>query len=326
MAFDLVVFNKQVYIATTELVAQQVQLFNAASAGAITLASISDNMGDFAMEASFKQIAGLVRRRDVYNGSNDVASVRLTHLQNNTVKVPSGTPPVDFEQAQYNWILQNPALAASMIGQQLAVATLQDMLNTAISAAVAAISAETSVNYAASGTLAFGDLVRGAGKFGDRQGALAAWVMHSKSMTDLWANAVTNNEKLFVYGTVSVLRDPFGRLFVMTDSDSLVATTTTSDEPPVTTTKYKVLGLVPGAIMVEQNPDFDSYMQRSTGKENIQNSYQAEWSYNLGLYGYSWDITAGGKAPTNASIATSANWERTSTDIKDTAGVLITAS
>lgn len=316
MAFDLVVFNKQVYLVTTELVAQQVNLFNAASAGAITLVSEADNMGDFAMRASFKQIAGLVRRRDVYNGGNSVSAVRLIHLQNNTVKVPSGTPPVEFEAAQYNWILENPELAALTIGQQLAVATLQDMLNTAIAGAVAAISAETDLQHTTTSALTFGDLVKGAGKFGDRQGQLAAWIMHSKSMTDLWTNAVNNNETLFTYGTVSVVRDAFGRVFVMTDSDSLTDTTGSS---PV----YKVLGLVPGAVMVEQNPDFDSNMQRVNGKENIQNSYQAEWSYNLGLYGYSWDITSGGKAPSNASIATPANWERTATDGKDTAGIMI---
>ncbi|MDR2743822.1 MAG: hypothetical protein LBB66_01280 [Desulfovibrio sp.] len=31
MAFDLIVFNRQVYLATTELVAQQINLFNEAA-------------------------------------------------------------------------------------------------------------------------------------------------------------------------------------------------------------------------------------------------------------------------------------------------------
>ena len=318
MPFDVIVFNRQVYLVATELVAQQVALFNAASGGAITLISSNDNQGDFAMRASFKKISDLVRRRDVYNGSNAVSAARLTQLQNNAVKIPAGTPPVEFEQAQYEWIKQNPELAALTIGTQLAVATMQDMLNTAISGAAAAISGVASLNYATSAALAFSDLVQGAGKFGDRQGQITAWIMHSKSMTDLYANAVANAERLFVYGTVNVLRDPFGRLLIMTDSDALVDT---SGSP----TKYNVLGLVQGAIMVEQNNDFRSNIQTSNGKENIQDSYQAEWSYNLGLLGYSWDIASGGKAPNNAAIATAANWDNTATSEKDTAGVLIKA-
>lgn len=314
MAFDLVVFNRWVYLVLTETVAQQVQLFNEASAGSITLISTTENVGDFAMKASFKQIANLVRRRDVYNGSTAVPESRLQQLQNNSVKVPSGTPPVVFEAAQYAWVQQNPEQAAIVIGEQLAVAMMQDMLNTAIIGAVAAISSQASVNHNAAAALTFGDLVKGAGKFGDRMARVAAWVMHSKSMTDLFGEAVNNNSNLFVYDTISVVADPFGRRFVMTDSDGLVDAS-----------KYKTLGLVSGAVMVEQNSDFRSNITTTNGTENIQDSYQAEWSYNLGLLGYSWNMTTGGKAPTNAAIGTAASWERTASDIKDTAGVMITS-
>ncbi|UQZ90211.1 hypothetical protein C4J81_13770 [Deltaproteobacteria bacterium Smac51] len=318
MAFDLIVFNRQVYLVLTETLAQQVNLFNAASAGAITLVPTSENVGDFAMRASFKQIANLVRRRDVYNGSNTVTEARLQQLQNNSVKVPSGTPPIIYEAAQYNWVKQNPESAALVIGEQLAVGMMGDMLNVAISGAVAAISAVTDLNHMASTAITFNDLVQGAGKFGDRMGALAAWVLHSKSMTDLYGNAVTNGERLFSYEAVNVIQDPFGRRFIMTDSDSLVDN---AGQP-----KYKLLGLVPGAVMVEQNNDFDANTTRDNGTENIQTSYQAEWSYQLGVLGYSWNVANGGKAPSNAAIATPASWDKTATSIKDTAGVLITAS
>ena len=320
MAFDIVVFNNQVYLVLTETITQKVDLFNSASGGAITLVSTSENTGDFAMKASFKSIAGLVRRRDVYNGSNPVAEARLTHLQNNSVKVASGTPKVVWEAAQYAWVQQNPERAAIVIGEQLAAGMLADMLNVAVSGAAAAISSVPELNHAAAAAPTFGDLVTGAGKFGDRMGALAAWVLHSKSMTDLYGAAVANGERLFTYESVNVIQDPFGRRFVMTDSDALVDATDPDN------TKYRLLGLVPGAVMVEQNSDFRANVVSTNGTENIQDSYQAEWSYNLGLYGYSWDITNGGKAPTNAAIATVASWERTSTSVKDTAGVMITAS
>jgi hypothetical protein len=315
MAFDPIVFNRQIYLATTELVAQQIQLFNAASRGALALIPGTGNVGDYTMRASFRAIGNLVRRRNVYSGTDDVAAVRLQQLQNNSVKVASGTPPVEFETAQYDWILQNPELAALTIAEQLAPATLQDMLNTAISATAAAISGQADLNYAADDPLTFGSLVQGAGKFGDRQAQIAAWIMHSKSMTDLFVNAATNNERLFTYGTINVVQDPFGRIFVMTDSESLVS----GDS-------YKVLGLVNGGVVVEQNDDFDSNMTRTNGKENIINTYQAQWSYNLGVYGYSWDTASGGHAPTNTAVGTAANWDLMATSLKDTAGVMITTT
>lgn len=78
--------------------------------------------------------------------------------------------------------------------------------------------------------------------------------------------------------------------------------------------------------MVEQNQDFESNLVRENGTENIRNTFQAEWSYNIGLLGFSWNITNGGKAPTNTSINTPASWDRTATSVKDTAGVMITAN
>ncbi len=316
MAFDLVVFNTQVRTVATETVSEQVRLFNEASAGAITLVPGAENSGDISMRASFKQIAGLVRRRDVHNGANAVSASRLAQLTNNFVKVAAGTPPIVWEAAQYAWVRQNPEAAAIVIGEQLAAGMLADMLNVAISGAVAAVSNvdELTLETAAAPTL--GDLVSGAGKFGDRMGSLAAWVLHSKTMIDLYGNAVSNGQKLFTYDTVNVIADPFGRRFVMTDCDALKDT---SGGPAA----YRILGLTSGAVMVEQNDDFRANIQSSNGTENIQDSYQAEWSYNLGLLGYSWKDGTGVKAPSNAAIADSGNWEKTASSNKDTAGVLI---
>lgn len=317
MAFDLEKFNAQVYTAATEIVDQQVELFNAASAGALVLSPSSNNVGDFSMKASFKGIANLVRRRDVNNGTGTVAATRLSQLKNVSVKVASGTKPIDFERAQFNWIKQNPALAASTIGTQLAAAMMQDQLNTAVRGLAAAIGAQASLVHDISAVAdndkaTFAGLTSAAGKFGDRSMDVRAWIMHSKPMTDLYLQSLANAERLFQYGTVSVMRDPFGRVFVVTDSPALVATN-----------KYTTLGLVEQAAMVEPNNDFDAVMVDSTGKENIQSTYQAEWSYNLGLLGYAWNTAAGGSAPSDTAIGTGANWTKIATSAKDTAGVAL---
>lgn len=317
MAFDLEVFNRQVYTAATEVVDQQVELFNANSNGTIVLRPSNVNMGDFSMEASFKAISKLVRRRDVANGNNAVSAVRLGQLKNVSVKVASGTSPIVWERAQFAWIKQNPAQAAAVIGEQLAKAMLQDQLNVAIKGLVAAMGANSAVVLNKSGdtgneAIRPAYLAAAAGLFGDRQMDIAAWVIHSKSMTDLWQNALANAERLFVYESVAVLRDPFGRIFVMTDSPDLLATDV-----------YSTLGLVEGAALVEPNNDFDAVTVDTTGKENIQTTYQAEWSYNLGLRGYAWKTDDGGAAPSDTALGTGTNWEKVVTSNKDTAGVLL---
>ena len=316
MAFDLAVFNKQTYTAMTETVAQQVDLFNAASGGTITLAP-ADNQGDFSIEASFKAISGLVRRRDAY-GTGDVNSKALEMLSNASVKVAAGTPPVAFQPQQYTWIKQNPALAALKIGEQLAKAQMQDMVNTAVRGAVAACTGNAGVKYDGTAAVAsFTALNTTAAKFGDRMMDIKAWIVHSKVMTDLYANALTNAQQLFTYENINIVRDPFGRLFIVTDAAPLFIDAATDN--------YITLGLVSGGVAVQTNADFNAVMVDTVGKENIITTYQAEWTYNVGVKGYTWDAANGGKSPNDTALGTATNWDKTASDDKDTAGVMLTS-
>lgn len=334
MAFDLEKFNSQVYTTATELVDQQVNLFNEASDGALVLAPSSANMGDFSIRAGFKLISGLVRRRDANNGTDPIATARLLQLKEASVKVAAGTPPIAFEPAQYRWIQQNPELAALTIGSQLSQAMLQDELNVAISGLVAAISNNTEVvndiSAATVKTPTLSSLVSTAMKFGDRSNAIRVWIMHSKSMGDIYQEGIKNGEQLFQYGDVAVTRDPFGRLYIMTDSPALYVPGTTgkpaegdTPEAPATPAKYHILGLASQAALVQPNNDFEAVLVDKTGTENIQRTYQAEWSYNVGLLGYSWKAETGGSSPSSVALGTAANWQQIATSKKDTAGVLM---
>lgn len=318
MAFDLVVFNKQVYTGLTETVDQQLDAFNAASNNAIMLAPSNSNMGDFALEASFKAISGLVRRRNAA-ASTAVTATNLQQLKKASVKVAAGTPPITFEPTQYRWILESPERAAVVIADQLARAMLQDQLNVAITGLVAAITAQTAVTHTVTTTATIASLTAAAAKFGDRSNSIAAWIVHSKVMNDVWQNALANSNQLFRWGDVTVREDQFGRRFIMTDSPALIKAKS-GDE---TADTYISLGLVQQAALVEPNNDFDATMVDTTGKENIQRTYQAEWSYNLGLYGYSWNTTAGGASPTDTALGTGTNWTKIASSIKDTAGVAL---
>ncbi|MCQ9121576.1 hypothetical protein MUU45_001125 [Rodentibacter pneumotropicus] len=312
MSFDLQVFNKQTQLALTETVDQDIDKFNKASGGTIVLQNAPVE-GDFDIRASFKAVAGLVRRRNAY-GQGTVEAKRLEQLLNVAVKVAAGTPPLEYEPQQYHWILKNPELAAITIGQQLAKARLADMLNTAVLGGVAAIGGNTkTVLDDKTQAPTFRTLNKGAALFGDRSGSLKAWVMHSTTLHTLFENALTNTERLFNYDNINVVRDPFGRVFVVTDSPALV----NADG------SYNTLGLVENAILVGGNNDFNSVILPKVGGENIGATYQAEWTYNLGILGYKWDMTAGGKSPNDTALGTSTNWEKSATFDKDTAGVLV---
>lgn len=314
---DLAVYSEYAYSSMTEVLAQQIELFNGASDGVIVLVPAA-HQGDFSDEAFFAKISGLVRRRNAY-GSGAIAQKTLKHLVDTSVKVAAGTSEIRLDPGQFRWIQQNPEVAGAALGQQLAGDLLADMLNTAIGCTVSALSAQSAVVHG-DGTAdpTFVGLTETAGLFGDRQNAIRAWVMHSTPVTKLYVNALTNAENLFKYDTVNVIRDPFGRLFVVTDSPSLQWSVTT----PSPASGFMSLGLVQGGIYVGQNNDFDAAETVATGDENIKRTYQAEWSYNVGVQGFAWDKPNGGKSPTDAALFTASNWDKYSTSIKDLAGVL----
>lgn len=314
---DLSVFSEYAYSAATEVLMQQIELFNAASRNTIMLTTKA-NQGDYSDEAFWKKINGLVRRRNAY-GSGAVTSVTLEHLLDTSVKVAAGTPPVQMPPSQFRWIQRSPEEAGAVVGQQLAVDMLADMLNTGIIAGRTALSQVAAVNFDGTGetiaTMNPKQLNNGSRLFGDQSQAVVAWIMHSTPIHDFYGNAIDNQNRLFEYGTVNVVSDPMGRVFVVSDSPGLV----TSGTPDT----YHTMGLVGGAIVVEQNDDFDDNMDTTNGDENIQRSYQAEWSYNTGVKGFAWDKTNGGKSPTDAALATATNWDKYATDNKSLAGVIV---
>ena len=113
---------------------------------------------------------------------------------------------------------------------------------------------------------------------------------------------------------MQVIQDGFNRRLIVTDASPLTA----SGSPE----GFHTLGLVDGAIAVQQNNDFFANIETSNGGENIARTWQAEWSNNIGVKGYKWDTTVASPV-TTAKLATEANWDKVATSIKDTAGVIV---
>lgn len=315
---DMKVFNDFLYSAATETIRQQIELFNTASGNALTLQT-TGNVGDFSHEVTYGAIANLMRRRDAY-GSGSVSTQSLGQLDHVAVKIAGGTAPVLFEPQQFAWIQRNPEEAGVVIGEQVARGVIADEVNTAILSLQAALSGNSAVMHdATTGTLNLNALNRGAAKFGDRAMDLVAWIIHSKPMHDLFESALNNSNTLFEFGTVRIMQDGFGRRFVMTDSPALFE----ADGVESGTDAYHTIGLTAGAATVEDNDDYYGTIEEKTGNENIQRVFQAEYTFNLGLKGYSWDTAV--KSPTDAALGTAGNWTKIATDDKSTAGVMVSS-
>ena len=176
--------------------------------------------------------------------------------------------------------------------------------------AVNDVSATAGVNYST---------INGAhAKFGDASARIVAQVMTGAMYHKLIGQNLTNATQLFNSQSVNIV-DILGRPVIVTDAPALYSAAVTS---PATPAKQRVLSLADSAAIVHDGSDVVTSVQTSNGKERIETTFQADYSFGLGLKGYAWDTANGGKSPTNAELATGSNWDKFATSVKSTAGVI----
>ena len=312
------VFNDYIMKATIETLDQYLEAFNAASRGAIVL-SPDGFTGDFLQESFFQTLAAAQRRVDRYAANGAAPITDLAELKNSSVKVAGGFGPVRYEPSQMTWLERPTAQGVEVASRAFAEILLKDQLNTAIAALVAAITAQSAAVNDISATLGISQaaLNNTHAKFGDASQNLVTQVMQGTTYHKLIGQALTNSEQLFHAGNVRVI-DILGKVSVVTDAPALMQAGV--DPAP---NKEIILSLVQGAALVHDGRDLISNVQTSNGKERIETTLQVDYTFGLGLKGYTWDQTAGGKSPTDAELATGTNWDKTATSIKHTAGVAL---
>lgn len=308
------VFNKYMMPAIIETLGQQIAKFNAASGGAIML-STGGWEGDFLQESFYAAIHSARRRVDRYASNGNATPTDLTQLKHSSVKVAGGFGPIRFEPGQMTWLNKPTAEGIEVASRNFAEALLQDQLNTAIAACVAAISNQAGATNDVSATagLTYSALNDAHAKFGDSSSLIVANVMTGQVYHKLIGQNLANVQQLFQYGAVTVV-DILGKTVVVTDAPALYATGTPNLQ--------KVLGLVSGAATVTDAGDVITNIDTTNGKERIETTMQVDYTFGLGLKGYTWDEANGGKSPTDAELATGTNWDKVATDIKHTAGVI----
>jgi hypothetical protein len=311
---DMEVFNKYIMPATIESLAQMVQKFNAASRNTIRLTTEGFE-GDFLQESFFAAIHSAQRRVNRYAANAAQAATDLTQLKHSSVKVAGGFGPILFEPAQLTWLRKPTTEGIEVASRNFAEALMADQLNTAIAALVAAISNNASATNDVSATAGLDYVaINGAhAKFGDHSGNIAADVITGDVYHKLIAQNLANTSRLFESTGVNVV-DILGKVMVVTDAPALYETGTPN--------KNKVLGLAESAAIVHDGADLVSNIQTSNGKKRIETTMQVDYTFGLGLKGYTWDETTGGKSPTDAALATGANWDQVASSVKHTAGVI----
>ncbi len=314
---DMKVYNDDIVGTTIELLGQKTDLFNANSGGAIVLSSAGFR-GDFSRESFFNQIASAMRRVDRYAAIASQAATPLTQAELVGVKVAGGFGPVLFEPAQMTWLQEDPASAIRAISEGFSDALLADQLHTAIAAGVAAVSGVAGLvtDVSASAGLSQSLLNNSHAKFGDQSQLLVTDVMTGAAYHKLIGEALTNSGQLFQAGNVLVV-SILGKRVIVTDSPALYEAGTPN--------KSKILSLTSNAIVVDNTSDIISNIDTTNGQTRIQSTWQADYTFGLKLKGYSWDVTNGGKSPTDAEIATSSNWDKAVAENKHTLGTLAIA-
>ena len=308
------VFNQYIMPATIETLSQMVDKFNEASRGTIRLTTGGFD-GDFLQESFFAGIHAAQRRVNRYAAQGAASATDLTQLKKSSVKVAGGFGPIRFEPSQLTWLNKPTTEGVEVASRNFAEALLRDQLNTSIAALRAALANVAGVtnDVSGSGGINYQALNGAYAKFGDSSSRIAANVMTGEVYHKLIGQNLSNAQQLFKADSVLVI-DVLGRPAIVTDAPSLYVAGTPN--------KQFVLGLVEGAATVFDSSDLISNIQTTNGQTRIETTMQIDYSFGLGLKGFTWDETNGGKSPTDAALATGTNWDQVVTSVKDVAGVV----
>ena len=307
------IINNLIYGSYWQFLSYNTQLFNEKSMGGLRLSTGPAIQGDYEKSSYFTRLSGMVRDRDITSDST-VSAIDFSMDSIARVKYAKGTPPIRLDDHRWQWILKSPEEASAQIGKQLAEETLADNLAMAVNALIAAnTNVGATLTYdGTAGTCSLTGLTTAAQLWGDRSSQIKCWLMHSKSFNDLQIAALTNANELFKFGDVSIVTDQLGRPFIVSDIASLAYTSTG--------TKYHTLGLGEGAVTIEAGNDFQSSIVATNGSENILKTFQAQWTNNIALKGFTWNTAV--TMPTTAQLGTGTNWVKKATSVKDCGAIL----
>lgn len=320
-ASDFKVYDEFFQSRVAELLSQNGELFGAATRGAIVLTTESKR-GNYAYTAFFKNITGLVTRRD-NTSTASVTDLAMTQDEIIEVKLSRKIGPVAQTRDAFLKAIgtYDEATFTGIMAQFAANAMSLEMVNTALGALAQALKNQ-SASYSGTsslGTMETDLLVGSLAQMGDQAGRIVAWVMHSKPYYDLVREQIVANiTGVASFNVANGTPLSLNRPIIVTDSTALIANLNSPD-----VNNYFTLGLTEGAASVINTEEEVIVIDQVTGLDTLVVRYQGEYAYNLALKGFKWDVQNGGANPTSSAVFTGSNWDPAYTDVKERAGTVI---
>lgn len=316
---DMVIYQAEFQTGLIESLTQFLNAFNASSRGAIRLVP-NALKGHYSKNAFFKDISGLVTRRDITSVAS-VTPIPMTQDELIGVKINRKVGPVSNTLDSIIKAGLTEEEASRAFGKLAGEHKMRDMLNTGLIALETAIQSVTAMNLDITGettkTNSTAALQRTIAKMGDNGQKIVCWVTHSKPQNDVLgamiaANVTGLSDIVSIQGAVPAF---LGRPAVITDSPALTDANGTSIDT------YNTLGLVADALVIEESEPDRFFTDIVGSLENLARIWQSEYAYNITIKGKKWDVANGGINPADAAIVTTTNWDTVVSDDKNTAGV-----
>jgi len=302
---------------------EQVDIFNAASAGAIVLESDPARQmalgGDFTDTARWKPVGSIVSHRDNDNPGNTVDIKKLEMTGGKLVRQTLGCGPVSVTDIQTRKAGQEFDMNSAMVnlGAQFADSKILAIRNNLLAAAVAGVSnvSEHVLSMARGKTAgakvnaSFANINTLLAKMGDAREDIAAFLMPSAVFADLVGDSISNYQFDRVAG-VTIYQDvvqAFGRVVIVADVPALTSTQTSNYY-----TEYGLVGLGAGALRATIIHDAGLELQRDILRESSVTYVRGDFGVEYEIYGLKWNSATDN--PTDAELATAGNW---ATDYND---------
>lgn len=314
------VYDDEFQSGITEVLMQQTDAFNGASAGTINLVP-AESRGNFAREAFFLEIENLIRRRNPSGTGSDTDD----DLAQDELVMPKLARKYQVKKTldAFRKILTGPNPESQFsitLGEQVAKSIAADYLNTGLAGLVGAIEGNADIQHTATSVTTYQELVKAIAKFGDAGQSISAWVMHSKPFYDLLGESVgIATDRIAGAAIYEGTAGTLGRPVIVTDSPSLVDV----DGGGSGVDHYRTFGLQSNALTVMETEGgiHTPVTDLITGEENLAMRIQGEHSFNLRTRGYSWNDAI--TNPTDTQLLDDANFTKVATSDKSTAGVLL---